>query len=206
VRWAIRSFLEEHGISTVGEASTAAEALDLAAIHEPDIIIMDLSLEDGSSIEATRTLSHDRGYRVLAFSAYDTPDCVEAFMQAGGAGFVSKAAPVKELITAINAAMDDRQWISPKLRVDQPVKKREEGKQKSDLSDREKEVASLIAKGLSSSQIADQLYVSLNTVETHRYRIFKKLQIHNRAQLVDYALQNGLLNTYPVAQNSPLPT
>lgn len=193
VRWALRRYLEEQGMSAIGETCSAVEAVDLANIHEPDFVLMGLDPTDGSGIEATRILTRDHGRRVLAFSERDSPDQVEAFLAAGALGFVSKASPVKDLMTAIHATLDNRQWIpSQSAMLHQPGRSRK--KDSPVLSSREREVAVLIAKGLSSSQVAAKLYVSLNTIETHRYRIFRKLSIHSRAELVEYVFRNALIS------------
>lgn len=179
-------------MSIVGEASSIAEAVDLANIQEPDVVLIDLMLDDENGIEATRKLAREGGRRVLALSDYTGPDQLEGFFAAGGAGFVSKTSPVKEISTAIRAALDNRRWISPSLST--PVNASgQTSKEGPMLSAREREVAVLIAKGLSSTQAASKLYVSRNTVETHRYRIFKKLAIHSRAELVDYVMRHGLI-------------
>lgn len=200
VRWAVRSYLEQHGMTVVGETVSAAEAVDLATLHEPDVVLMDLVLEDGNGIEATRAISRSGSAKVLAFSAYDSPDRVEAFLRAGGSGFISKTSDVKDLLTAINAVLDDRRWLSPQISaVTQRGSMRR--KKKPALSSREQEVAVLIAKGLPSSQIAGRLFVSLNTIETHRYRIFKKLEMHSRTELVDYVLKHNLMGPRLTAES-----
>lgn len=200
VRWAVRSYLEQHGMTIVGETGSAAEAIDLATLHEPSVVLMDLVLEEGNGIEATRAISRSRTAKVLAFSAYDSPERMEAFFRAGGSGFVSKTSDIKELLTAINAVMDDRRWVSPQVShmVERTSIRR---KKKPALSSREQEVAVLIAKGLPSSQIANRLFVSLNTVETHRYRIFRKLEMHNRAELVDYVMKHNLMGNRAAADS-----
>lgn len=192
VRWAVRSFLEHHGVKIIGETASAAEAVDLAAREEPDVVLMDLATEDAGAIEATRAINRARSGRVLAFCSHGSPDQIDVFLRAGGSGFISKSSPIEDLLAALNAVADDREWI-PADAISQSSLR---GKHKSVLSDREREVAVLVSKGFPSSQIAARLFVSINTVETHRYRIFKKLDIHSRAELVDYVLKHNLMGDW----------
>ncbi len=178
-------------MSTVGEAVSLAEAIELSNIQEPDVVLIDFQLDD-YGIEITRQLARDCGRRVLALSDGSGRDQIDEFVAAGGMGFVLKTSPVKDILTAIRAAVDNRVWISPSASNPSNTPS-QRGTNEQVLSAREREVAVLIAKGLSSSQAAAKLYVSLNTVETHRYRIFRKLGIHSRAELVDYVMKHGLI-------------
>lgn len=191
IRWAIRRLLEEEGMLVVGEADSLAEAVKLSSIQEPDVVMIDLQL-DNNGIDITRKLAKDCGRRVLALTSDDDQDGLDEFIAAGGKGLVLKTSPVKEIPTAIRAVADNRVWISPSI-SSSSKRNPQRGKDEQVLSNREREVAILIAKGLSSSQAASKLYVSLNTIETHRYRIFRKLGIHSRAELVDYVIKQGLI-------------
>jgi len=193
IRWGLRHFLEtQRDLRVLGEADTLAETLELANRFAPDVIIMDLLLPDNDTAQATRRAVHESGARVLAFSARDTWDCVEKFMGQGGAGFVTKRCSPEELVAAVRAVAAGRQWISPDIRKSSAPS----GQTKSAvvLSPRECEVAALVARGFTSRQIADQLCLSLKTVETHRYRIFKELHIKSRAELVSYVMEHDLLH------------
>ena len=191
IRWAIRRLLEEEGMLVVGEADSLAEAVKLSSIQEPDVVMIDLQL-DNNGIDITRKLAKDCGRRVLALTSDDDQDGLDEFIAAGGKGLVLKTSPVKEIPTAIRAVAGNRVWISPSI-SSSSKRNPQRGKDEQVLSNREREVAILIAKGLSSSQAASKLYVSLNTIETHRYRIFRKLGIHSRAELVDYVIKQGLI-------------
>ena len=193
VRWGLHHFLETQRIQVVGEAESLAEALDQLQNIEADVIILDTTLPDADIISATRELTRDKPRRILAFSSKESWDFVEKFVNAGGMGFVTKRCPPDELISAIKAVADDQQWISPSMRK---VASGKSGENPLNLSPREREVVALITRGFSSRQIADQLCVSIKTIETHRYRIFKNLNIKNRAELVNFAIENGL-NTIP---------
>lgn len=196
-RWGLRHFLETRtDIEVIGEASCLTEAFDQIQLHGPDVIIMDIVFPDGDGLAAVEEITLDRSRRVLAFSAHDSWDRVQKFIKAGGLGFVTKRCPPDELLCAIEAVSRGRQWISPSVRKVSGNSNRKCGEDGNALSPRETEVAALVARGLTSRQIADQLCVSLKTIETHRYRIFKELQIKSRAQLVNYAIRHGLLGNY----------
>ena len=196
-RWGLQHFLGiRKDIEIVGEASCLTEAFDQIQRHNPDLIIMDIVFRDGDGIAAVREITRESSRRVLAFSAHDTWDCVQKFIKAGGLGFVTKRCPPDELLCAIEAVSRGRQWTSPSVRKLAPTSARNKGESHSQLSPRELEVTALVARGLTSRQIAEQLCVSLKTIETHRYRIFKGLQIKSRAQLVNYAITHGLLGNY----------
>lgn len=196
-RWGLRHFLEtRNNITVVGEASTASEARVAISKLKPDVVILDIILPDGDGIELTKEIALENIRRVMAFSAADTWDRVEKFLQAGGLCFVTKRCPPEEFIQALDAVAQNRKWISPSLRNAKPPSAADRIKHEHSLSPREREVVALVARGLTSRQIADQLCVSLKTVETHRYRIFRELQIKSRAQLVSYAIQNGMLGNY----------
>ncbi|MCE5315405.1 MAG: response regulator transcription factor [Armatimonadota bacterium] len=190
VRWAVRSYLEkETGINVVGEAASVMEASRIAMSVKPDVIITDIRFPGAYESDSPLNFVKIQQVPTLAFSDQDTWRDVEEFIQAGGLGFVSKRSPMKELISAIHAVSGNRQWISPGVRESGANNKKIE---EDILSPREREVVSLIADGMTSKQIAEQLCLSLRTVENHRHRMFKKLGIRRSAQLVDYAIRKGL--------------
>lgn len=189
VRWAIRAFLEKQGrIAVVGEAESVLRAAELTRSLDPDIVLTNTHFPDGSGIEEVSAFVRACPCRCFAFSEYDTWDCVEAFLEAGGFGFVTKRAPLGEVAEAVSAVAGGRRWISPSIRQVARVRAKTRSDQ---LTRRERETVTLIAHGLTSRQIADQLCVSLKTVEAHRYRIFRKLGIRRVAHLVDYAARHG---------------
>lgn len=191
-RWGLRHFLDTRDdIFIVGEAGSVAEAMDLIHRYNPEIVITDIALIECDGIDFVKQILMLGPRKILAFSAADSWERVEKFLKAGGMGFVTKRCTPEELIMAIDAINHNRQWVSPSLRK---VNARSgSGVKDHVLSPREREVVVLVARGLTSRQIADQLCVSLKTIETHRYRIFRELQIKSRAQLVNYAIQNGLM-------------
>lgn len=190
-RWGARRFLsQQQDIEVVAEAETAAEAAELVRSVSPRVVIIDLVAPGALTAVVELVRVGDTG--VVAFSALDSWQHVEEFLNAGGTAFVSKRAPLDHLLAAVYAAARGHVWISPELREMMQNSSENLQTQRELLTSREREVALMIAEGLTSRQIADRLCVSLKTVESHRYRIFKKLNIRRSAQLVDYVIRTGL--------------
>lgn len=190
-RWGARRFLsQQQDIEVVAEAETAAEAAELVRSVSPRVVIIDLVAPGALTAVVELVRVGDTG--VVAFSALDSWQHVEKFLNAGGTAFVSKRAPLDHLLAAVYAAARGHVWISPELREMMQNSSENLQTQRELLTSREREVALMIAEGLTSRQIADRLCVSLKTVESHRYRIFKKLNIRRSAQLVDYVIRTGL--------------
>ncbi len=190
-RWGARRFLsQQQDIEVVAEAETAAEAAELVRSVSPRVVIIDLVAPGALTAVVELVRVGDTG--VVAFSALDSWQHVEKFLNAGGTAFVSKRAPLDHLLAAVYAAARGHVWISPELREMMQNSSENLQTQRELLTSREREVALMIAEGLTSRQIADRLCVSLKTVESHRYGIFKKLNIRRSAQLVDYVIRTGL--------------
>jgi len=193
VRWALKKYLANpHNIMVIGEADSLEEALTIMKSKSPDVVVMDIFSPEAGGVGAIAKLIAQKPVQVVAFSDIDTWDKVEAFLDAGGLGLVPRGSHPEEMAKAIEAAANKQRWIAPELRLVHCA-----GISKTAdylLSRREREVISLIAKGLTSRQIADQLCLSINTIETHRKRIFKKLNVCRSAQLTHYAVKHGLAN------------
>jgi DNA-binding NarL/FixJ family response regulator len=190
VRSGIRALLEEAGDHTVvGEASTAREAVDLHRRLDPDLTVMDIGLGQESGIAACREIRQaSPGARVLMLSVYRERAYVEAALEAGASGYVLKWASPEVLKDAIRTVLRGERFIDPLL-VDtllrEPPKPR--------LSPREREILARIAAGLSTKEVAAALGLSVKTVETHRQHIMEKLDLHDVASLVRYAVREGLI-------------
>ena len=203
VRYALRAYLEDHAaVCVLGEASSCAALRQLVRQQRPDVVVADLQYPDGPLLESMPWLITQS--RVIAFSAEDFWQSVEAFTAAGGFGFVSKRSQLSELVEAIEAVAANRKWIAPTVRaVSVPANAQRDDTSTAELTRREREVVALVVRGMTSKQIADQLCISLNTVETHRYRIFKKLNIKRIAQLADFAVRHGILPTILMLLDTP---
>lgn len=179
---------ETPGIRVVGEAGTGAEALRLAAALQPDLVLLDIGLPDMSGLDvAARLTDVAAGTRTLMLSMYDNREYVLSAIRAGAAGYVLKDASSKEIIAAIRAVAAGGSYYSAPL----TVALASGGSEPPLLTEREREVLILVAQGNSNKRIAQQLDVSVRTVETHRLNLRKKLGIETPAGLIRYALQQG---------------
>jgi DNA-binding NarL/FixJ family response regulator len=190
VRSGIRALLEEGGEHrVVGEAAGAREAVRLHAELVPDVTVMDIGLGEESGIAACREITAARPEaRVLMLSVYREAQYVHAALDAGAIGYVLKWAPPNVLLDAVRAAARGERFIDPLL-VEALV--REAPKPR--LSPREIEILARVAEGLSTKEVAAALGVSVKTVETHRQHIMDKLDIHDVASLVRYAIREGIV-------------
>jgi len=179
---------ETPGITVVGEAGSGHEALVLAARLRPDLVLLDIGLPDISGLEvAARLPAVAPGSRTLMLSMYDNREYVISALRAGAAGYVLKDASSREIIAAIRAVAAGGSYCSAQL----AAALADGGSQPPPLTEREREILILVAQGNSNKRIAQQLDVSVRTVETHRLNLRRKLGIETQADLVHYALQQG---------------
>lgn len=172
----------------VAEAGSGAEALAMANTARIDLVLMDITMRDGSGIEATAQLSRSHpGIAVLILSMHDKFEYVSQAMQAGARGYVLKDSPGKEIVLAIDAVMAGGVYYSA------PVARQLARSSMPDnqLTSREQEVLRHIANGESNKQIARELDLSVRTVETHRLNIKRKLGIEGQAELIKFAVQHA---------------
>lgn len=193
VRRGIRLCLEQGGIDIVGEASNGLQALELIVRHDPDVAVFDL-IPDLTGIEAARQVfrEHRRTRTILLTVRSDRRLALEA-LRAGALGYVLKAQPIDDLISAIHTVARGERYLSPSLGADFLRDLIDGTELCADfLSARERQVLQLIAEGHSTKGTADVLGISVKTAGTHRTRIMKKLDIHATADLVRYAIRHGL--------------
>jgi two-component system, NarL family, nitrate/nitrite response regulator NarL len=200
VREGLRSYLiQEKAFEIVGEAVDGEEALRLAGALLPEIILLDINMPGMNGLETARLLKKMvPKSKILILTMHDTKEYVSRMVSTGVQGYVLKDSSPSELITAIEAVHRGESYFSPK--VSQTVMNdyvkiaRVKGKKGGvELSRRESEVLSLIAEGLGNKEIASRLFVSVRTIETHRERIIRKLDIHTVAGLTRYALTKGIV-------------
>jgi two-component system response regulator NreC len=202
VRTGLRMLLEHQpDMEIVGEASTGAEALELAARAEPDVIVMDITLPDFSGIEATRRIKQTRPEAaVIALTIHDDEGYFFEMLQAGAAGYVPKRAAPEDLITAIRAAYNEEIYLYPSLAkalVSDFLSRSHTGPEDNtlgELTPREAEVLELLAEGLSNDEIAEKLVISPHTVARHRENLMRKLGLHSKSELVKYAIRKGIIS------------
>jgi two-component system, NarL family, response regulator NreC len=197
VRSGIRLLLEqEPDIEPVGEAGTGREAVFQARALKPDVILMDVVMPDQTGLEVLPTLLHEQPeVKVLLLSMQDDPRYVREAFEAGAKGYVLKEAADADVVAAIREVADGGHYVHPELGARLVAAESEERKRAEEdpLSDREHEVLRLLALGHTNQEIAKELYISVRTAETHRAHIMQKLRLSTRAELVRYALEQGLL-------------
>ena len=197
VRSGLRRLLDaESDIETVGEAPNAERAVFEAIDAHPDVVLMDLVMPEKSGIEGMpAVLQAVPDAKVLVLSMQDDPRYVRAAFEAGASGYVLKEAADTEVVSAIRAVASGERYLHPSLGAKLIAAEAEDRRraEQDPLSEREREVLRLLALGHTNQEIAKQLYISVRTAETHRAHIMQKLNLSSRAELVRYALVEGLL-------------
>jgi DNA-binding NarL/FixJ family response regulator len=191
VRRGFRRLLEDDpAITIVGEASTAAEAIPLAVDLAPQVVVMDCAMPGGNGLAATRAILERRpDTAILMLSMHSEETLVQQALDAGARGYILKNAVDLDLAAAIKQVAEGGQVLDPALtRADKL-----QGERSRALTPRELEVLQLICDGLSNREIAGRLGLSANTIAVHRANIMNTLGVHKAAELVVYALQNGLV-------------
>ena len=197
VRSGLRRVLDaEPDVETVAEAPTAERAVFEALEHNPDVVLMDVVMPGKSGIEGMPALLQAvPDVKVLILSMQDDPRYVREAFDAGASGYVLKEAADTDVVAAVRAVAAGERYLHPALGARLVAAEAEERKRAEldPLSDREREVLRLLALGHTNQEIAKTLYISVRTAETHRAHIMQKLRLSSRAELVRYALSEGLL-------------
>jgi len=201
VRDGIRSLLAlTADIEIVGEAADGREAVEKVRELAPDIVLMDLAMPVMGGLEATRRIRKEfPAIKVLALTQYDDSEYVIPVIEAGARGFVTKMSSSSELAIAIQAVYKGDSFLSPSAAaalIDECQQKTSVEGEKDTyqlLTDREKEVLKLIAEGHTAREIADMLFVSPKTVEWHKTSLMNKLNIHNKTDLIKFAIRKRLI-------------
>ncbi|MBN1584411.1 MAG: response regulator transcription factor [Anaerolineae bacterium] len=191
-------------MEVVGEAQDGASAVAKALELEPDVVVMDIAMENMNGLEATREIVNQLAHTmVLALTMHESEEYLRQMLEAGATGYVLKQAVDTELAVAIRAVHRGEVFLYPSftriLLSDLVAKENSDDNSASlddydRLSQREQEVLRLVALGYTNRQIADQLFLSIKTVETYRARVMEKLNLKSRSALVRYALSKGLLS------------
>ena len=202
VRSGLRLLLgAQQDFAIIGEADNGESAIRRTAELEPDVVLMDIEMPGMNGIEATRRIkAQSPATAVLALTMYEDDQYFFEMLRAGAAGYVPKRAAPDELASAIRAVSRGEVYLHPSLAgrlVHDYLQRRDTDEQEppvDELTPREQEVLTLIAQGLSNGEIADMLVISAKTVDRHRENIMRKLNLHNRVDLVKYALRKGLID------------
>lgn len=194
VRQGTRTYLESVGVEVIGEAANGAEAVKLARELQPDVVIMDIHMPELTGIEATRRIRHDNDdIRVLVLTAYDDPAYVHALLDAGADGFILKTAEFSELYDALQSVAVGRHAFDQTVMAKAAQHEQSLPTLTESLSDREIEILSYAARGLTNKQIGHQLFISDRTVQGHLQNVYQKLGVGTRTEAVTAALARGLI-------------
>jgi DNA-binding NarL/FixJ family response regulator len=197
VRSGLKLLLDaQEDIEVVGEGGTAEQAVLRAQLHKPDVVLLDVVMPGKSGLEVVpEVLQVSPKSKVLVLSMQDDPSYVREAFAAGASGYVLKEAADTELVDAVRHVADGGNYVHPTLGARLIAAEAEERRraQEDPLSDREREILRLLALGHTNQEIAKMLYISVRTAEAHRAHIMRKLSLSTRAELVRYALREGLL-------------
>jgi DNA-binding NarL/FixJ family response regulator len=196
VRVGLSSLIKgETDLEVCGETGKISEALDLVRMTEPDVVIVDLSLADGNGLEVVKRLATRHKYlRILVCSMHDESLFAQRVLNAGAMGYINKQEATRHIIDAIHHLIDGKVWLSESM-TERVLEGIAQGRTTAtaagveNLSDRELEVFGLIGQGMGPSQIAELLHLSVKTVETHKQKIKKKLNLKSGSELTRRAMQ-----------------
>jgi two-component system response regulator NreC len=189
---------DEPSIEIVGEAADGRQAVAQALQLDPDVILMDIAMPDLSGFDATRRILQTKTKtKVLILTMYEEEEVINRCLSAGAAGYVLKDAPRAHLIHAIDVVNKGGQYLSSRA-LKKVVKQYVKGAKSAAtgyerLSDREREVLKLLADGLALKEIATRLVLSVKTVDAHKTNLMRKLDLHDRSELIKYAIQRKLI-------------
>ena len=217
LRQAFRALInDQENLEVVGEAANGRDAVEAAERLRPDVVLMDMVMPGLNGIEATRQIVRRvPGCRVLILTAYVEDERLLQALRAGAAGYVVKNSEVDELLLAIQSVHRGNTYfstaVSDEIAVNEVLLQSKQPEPKTGydlLTNREREVLQLIAEGLSNQRIADELVISVKTVEAHKAHIMSKLHARNRTDLIRYAIKRGLvgLETPSLDDNTELRT
>ncbi len=201
VRAGIHLLLDSQSdLGVVGEAHNGREGLIQAQKLKPDVVLMDITMPEMGGVEATQAIKKTcPETQVLALTMHEDPAFFFQILRAGASGYVIKGADPSELLDAIRAVAQNKAYLSPVLTrklFDDYLLRLESGEENDSygkLTNRERDVLKLVGEGYTSREIAERLFISINTVERHRTNIMDKLGMHNKAELIRLAIRKGLV-------------
>jgi DNA-binding NarL/FixJ family response regulator len=203
VRRGLRAVLEaESDWEVTDEAANGVEAVEKAERYKPDVVLMDISMPELNGLEAARRIRRNLPtVEVLFLTMHESEQMIREGMDAGGRGFLLKSDAGHELVPAVKSVSRHKRFFSPKIRAmgfssadgRSLPKVYRSGAKTGDLTPRERQVVQLLAEGKSTKDVASSLQITLKTAATHRTNILRKLELHSLADLVRYAIRNGIV-------------
>jgi two-component system response regulator NreC len=195
VRQGLRTLLEREGHQVIGEAADGLEAVKQVAALKPDVVIMDVSMPNLNGIDAAKEISVSvPATKAILLTQHDEDVYVTGALEAGVRGYVLKSQVAGDLLNAVQRVSSGQVYLSPGVSNAVATAYRERPQKSSDpLTLRERQVLQLIAEGKSTKDVASILFISVKTAESHRSRLMQKLDIHETASLVRYAIRRGLV-------------
>ncbi len=184
-------------IEVVCEAFDAADAIKKVRAHRPEVVLMDIGMPGMSSFEAARIIDKNwPGTRIIFLTMYEDEEYLLQSLDAGAAGYILKDVPAPDLLDAVREVSRGRKYLSPRVleKVLNPhAPQGTRGTRFDSLTPREREIVKMLAEGRSVRETAEFMSLSIKTVEAHKFNLMRKLQIHNTAQLVTYAIQKKIV-------------
>jgi DNA-binding NarL/FixJ family response regulator len=207
LRGSLRVLIEtEPDLIVVGEAANGAQAVEQVQACRPDVVLMDVRMPVMDGIEATRQIAdHEQAPRILVLTTFDLDEYVYSALRAGASGFLLKDTPPAQLLEAVRVVASGEALLAPSVTrrlieefIRQPAPVQRPARTLAGITDREREVLTLIARGLANSEIEHHLHLSRGTVKTHIGRLLAKLEARDRAQLVIVGYETGLVAATPM--------
>lgn len=182
-------------IKVIGTAETADEAYEVCSVFRPEVVLMDINLKNSNGFDATEKICNSLPKtRVIGLSLHDDVALVKKFLSKGAKGYLSKNTSREELVAAIDAVMNDKIYLAADIKekfINQIIDTEKPAEK--ELTNKEIEIVTLISQGFTSKEIAEKIFISVRTVETHRHNILKKLNIPNAALLSSWAKDKGYI-------------
>ncbi|MBP8253153.1 MAG: response regulator transcription factor [Herpetosiphon sp.] len=194
IRDGVRMVLEaQSDFRVIGTANDGVEAIDLVDALHPDVVVLDIAMPNLNGLAAARDIrSHSPQTKIVFLSMHENEEYLKEALRSGAEGYVLKRAAATDLVTAIRAVQRGEKYLDPNLRRSNRLGEQHRGRI-ADLTERELEVLKLVAEGMTNRQIAAQLVISVKTVQSHRTNIMEKLDLHDRTDLVKYAIRRGMI-------------
>lgn len=194
VRKGVIAYLStEEDLDIVGESSSGFEGAELVKEKKPDVVLMDLIMENGTGIEATEIIMKTEQCKIIILTSFYDDEKVFPALEAGAFSYMLKTSSADEIADAIRKAAKGENVIEPKVATKMMTRFRQEKKPHEELTKRELEVLKCVGEGMTNQEISDSLYIGVKTVKTHVSNVLSKLDVQDRTQAAVYAHRNGLL-------------